>query len=104
WCCRWQRPSRSFPSRARLALLLVLLCFMMLSGTKCPLQHRSRCKHETHCHLFRLDLKDGEEGLLRNFHAAHLLHAFLARLLLLEELAPARDVAPVALGQHVLAQ
>ena len=35
---------------------------------------------------------------------ADLLHALLARLLLLERLALTRDVAAVALGQHVLAQ
>src|SRR5215510_12828621 len=39
-------------------------------------------------------LEDGQEGLLRHFHLAHLL---------LEELALARDVAAVALGGHVLA-
>src|SRR5262247_2473353 len=48
-------------------------------------------------------LEDGQEGLLRHFHLAHLLHALLTLLLLLEELALARDVAAVALGGHVLA-
>src|SRR5499425_3908282 len=48
-------------------------------------------------------LEDGQEGLLRHFHLAHLLHALLSFLLTLEELALARDVAAVALGGHVLA-
>src|SRR5258706_2918423 len=47
-------------------------------------------------------LKDGEERLLRDFDVAHLLHALLARLLLLEQLPLAGDVAAVALGEHVL--
>src|SRR5687767_4381514 len=54
-------------------------------STVAPLQHR-------------------QERLLRNLHRADLLHAFLAFFLLVEELALARDVAAVALGQHVLAQ
>src|SRR3954453_7216308 len=45
----------------------------------------------------------GQECLLRNLDAADALHALLAGLLLLEQLALARDVAAVALGQHVLA-
>src|SRR5437867_3673502 len=48
--------------------------------------------------------EDGEEGLLRDLHAADALHALLARLLLLEELALPRDVAAVTLREHVLAQ
>src|SRR5215467_3662827 len=48
-------------------------------------------------------LEDGQEGLLRHFHLADLLHALLTLLLLLEELALARDVAAVALGGYVLA-
>src|SRR5215470_5585606 len=48
-------------------------------------------------------LEDRQEGLLRHFHLADLLHALLTLLLLLEELALARDVPPIALGGHVLA-
>src|SRR5215472_4654136 len=48
-------------------------------------------------------LEDGQEGLLRHFHFADLLHALLTLLLFLEELALARDVSAVALGGHVLA-
>src|SRR5215510_10585341 len=48
-------------------------------------------------------LEDGQEGLLRHFHLADLLHALLTLLLLLEELALARDVPAVALGGHVFA-
>src|SRR5919202_2810969 len=50
------------------------------------------------------DLKDRQEGLLRDLHRAHLLHPLLSLLLLLEELPLAGDVAAVALGEHVLAQ
>src|SRR5690606_4782536 len=47
-------------------------------------------------------LQHRQEGLLRDLHAADLLHALLAFLLLLQKLLLARDVATVALGQHVL--
>src|SRR3954471_8021292 len=50
------------------------------------------------------DFKDGEKRLLRDLHAADLLHPLLAFLLLFEQLALARDVAAVALGEDVLAQ
>src|SRR5215472_4191610 len=48
------------------------------------------------------DVEDGEERLLRNLHGAHLLHPLLARLLLLQQLSLACDVAAVALREHVL--
>ncbi|PRD36405.1 UNVERIFIED_CONTAM: hypothetical protein NCL1_08904 [Trichonephila clavipes] len=50
-----------------------------------------------------VDLEHGQEGILRDFHAADLLHALLAFLLLLQQLLLARHVAAVALGEHVLA-
>src|SRR5919201_391692 len=49
-------------------------------------------------------LEHRKEGLLRHLHAPDLLHAPLALLLLLQELALARDVAAVALGGDVLAE
>src|SRR5450755_4914737 len=49
------------------------------------------------------DLQHREKSLLRNLDLADLFHALLAGLLLLEQLALARDVAAVAFGQHVLA-
>src|SRR4051812_17845895 len=49
-------------------------------------------------------LQDGEERLLGNLDAPDLLHALLALLLALEQLALARDVAAVALGGDVLAE
>src|SRR5258708_8129719 len=52
--------------------------------------------------LLGFGLQDGEERLLRDLDAAHLLHALLARFLLLEELPLARHVAAVALPEHVL--
>src|SRR5882762_8634398 len=51
-----------------------------------------------------VNLQDRQEGLLRDLDGPHLLHALLSFLLLLEQLALARDVAAVALRGHVLAQ
>src|SRR5437899_11094958 len=51
-----------------------------------------------------VNLEDREEGFLRDLHGPHLLHSLLPLLLLLEELAFARDVATVTLGRHVLAE
>src|SRR6476660_6505778 len=48
------------------------------------------------------DVEDGEERLLRDLDGADLLHPLLPRLLLLEQLPLARDVAAVALCEHVL--
>src|SRR5262245_45439094 len=44
-----------------------------------------------------VEVEHGEKGLLRNLDGADLLHPPLARLLALEQLALARDVAAVAL-------
>src|SRR5258708_18607099 len=44
------------------------------------------------------------ERLLRDLHIADALHSGFARLLLLQQLALARDVAAVALGDDVLAE
>src|SRR5207244_38980 len=49
-------------------------------------------------------LERGDEGLLRDLHLTELAHLVLALLLLLEKLALSRDVAAVALGDHVLPQ
>src|SRR4051812_46352353 len=49
------------------------------------------------------EVEHGEECLLRHLDRADLLHPLLAGLLLLEQLALARDVAAVALRDHVLA-
>ena len=49
------------------------------------------------------DVEHREERLLRHLDRADLLHALLALLLVLEQLALARDVAAVALCEHVLA-
>jgi len=54
--------------------------------------------------VFAPDLQHREEHRLRDLDVSELFHAFLTFLLFLEELALARDVAAVALGQHVLAQ
>src|SRR5262249_8164655 len=48
------------------------------------------------------DVEHGEERLLRHLDGADLLHPLLPRLLLLEQLPFAGDVAAVALGEHVL--
>src|SRR5690606_12623386 len=65
---------------------------------------RVRAKFMRFPSLAFVGAQHGEEGLLRNFHVAHLLHALLAFLLLLEQLLLARDVAAIALGEHVFAQ
>src|SRR5712672_2525540 len=49
------------------------------------------------------DLQNGQKRLLRDLNLPDLLHAFLAGFLFLEQLALARDVAAVTLGEHVLA-
>src|SRR5438046_483721 len=48
------------------------------------------------------NVEHGEERLLRHLDRADLLHPFLSRLLLLEQLALAADVAAVALREDVL--
>src|SRR4051812_45785712 len=50
-----------------------------------------------------VEREHGQERLLRHLDRADDLHALLALLLLLEQLALARDVAAVALREHVLA-
>src|SRR3954467_551938 len=50
-----------------------------------------------------VQVEHGQKCLLRDLDTAHGLHALLALLLLLEQLALARDVAAVALREHVLA-
>src|SRR5436309_3431576 len=49
-----------------------------------------------------VEVEHGKKGLLRHLHPADLLHPLLALLLLLEQLALAADVAPVAFREHVL--
>src|SRR5690242_10896541 len=49
------------------------------------------------------DFEHRQERFLRDLHSPHALHAALAFLLLFEQFALARDVAAVALGQHVFA-
>merc|ERR1712194_992492 len=55
------------------------------------------------CDLIVVELKHGHESLLRHVDRADGLHALLALGLLVEQLLLAGDVAPVALGEHVLA-
>src|SRR5260370_4245398 len=47
-------------------------------------------------------LEHRQEGLLRNIHPPDPLHPLLSFLLFLKQLAFAGNVAPVALGKHVL--
>src|SRR5690242_7941884 len=51
-----------------------------------------------------VNLEHREKRFLRDLDGPDLLHALLPFLLLLEQLALARDVAAVALGRHVLAE
>src|SRR6478752_9870591 len=53
---------------------------------------------------FAADLQHGQEGFLWNLHRTDLFHAFFAGLLFFEQLALARDVATIALGEHIFAQ
>src|SRR3990172_11469391 len=57
---------------------------------------------QSEIHLL-LHLQYRQERFLRNLDVADLFHALLARLLLFQQLFLARDVAAVALGEHVLA-
>src|SRR5215468_11534893 len=49
-------------------------------------------------------LEGGNEGGLGDLHLAELAHALLALFLLLQQLSFTRDVATIALREHVLAQ
>src|SRR2546421_4892291 len=60
--------------------------------------------HGASARTLLIHLQHGEEGFLRDFDFADALHALLALLLFFEELALARDVAAVALGEDVLAE
>src|SRR6516165_3737375 len=53
--------------------------------------------------LFFANFKNGEEGLLRNIDFADALHALFTFLLLLEQLAFARDITTVTLGDYIFA-
>src|SRR5262249_36147139 len=75
-------------------------------------RHRWSCRVRASSHsprkaglrLVLFHLQRGDEGLLRDLHLPELAHLLLALLLLLEQLALARDVAAIALGDHVLPQ
>src|SRR5215467_4484297 len=54
--------------------------------------------------LIGVHLERGDEGLLRNLDAAEAPHLLLSCLLLVEQLALARDVAAIAFRGHILAQ
>src|SRR5687767_3379077 len=56
------------------------------------------------CHLLVSDFQNRQERFLGNLDGADALHALLAFLLLLEQLALARNVSAVALGEHVLTE
>src|SRR3989442_10805709 len=67
-------------------------------------RHRARDAATAAPASFLADLQDGQERFLGNLHAADRFHSLLACLLLLEKLAFPRNVATVALGEHVFAQ
>src|SRR3954454_16690272 len=69
---------------------------------RAPRRHRCRTTSRA-AEKSVAEFEGGDEGLLRDFDAADLLHAFLAGLLLLEQLALARDVTAVTLRDDVLA-
>ena len=51
-----------------------------------------------------IELEHGEKCLRGDLNRAELAHFLLAFLLLFQQLFLARDVAAIALGEHVLAQ
>src|SRR5690349_5041536 len=69
-----------------------------------PTRGKKRKRWKMPAWLAAVHLERGDEGRLRDLDVAHLAHALLALLLLLQELLLAADVAAIALGQHVLAQ
>src|SRR5712691_10222992 len=50
------------------------------------------------------DLQHCQKGFLRNFDFSDALHALFAFFLLFQQLSLPRDVAAVALGEHIFAQ
>src|SRR4030095_3398817 len=56
------------------------------------------------CRTLVVDFEDCKKRLLRNLYFADSLHTLLALFLLLQQLALSGDVAPIALGDHVLAK
>src|SRR5438477_9894246 len=50
------------------------------------------------------DLQHRQEGFLRDFDLSDALHALFAFFLLFQQLSLPRDVAAVALGEHIFAQ
>src|SRR5437773_11645894 len=50
------------------------------------------------------DLQHCQKGFLRNFDLSDALHALFAFFLLFQQLSLPRDVAAVALGEHIFAQ
>src|SRR5574344_1265547 len=53
--------------------------------------------------IYSVDLQDGHERFLRHLDAADRLHALLAFLLFLQQLALTGDITAIALGQYILA-
>src|SRR5918994_3676727 len=64
---------------------------------------RPLCRHASGASHSIVQLESGDEHVARHLDAPDRLHLLLALLLLLEQLALARDVAAVALGEDVLA-
>ena len=73
--------------------------FLRVAKQKLAVFDVARCEHSALLRLQHLD-----EGFLRDVDLADALHPLLTFLLLLEQLALARDVAAVAFRGHVLAQ
>src|SRR5207247_3278167 len=88
---RWRSPPRT---RERRTCAVARWC-------RAPPSPRSSCGPRSRARPSALEHR--EKRLLGDLDAAHLLHALLAFLLLLEQLALARDVAAIALGGDVLA-
>src|SRR5207249_592253 len=91
------RGTRTAPSRAQAGASL-------LSAPACARKGESaRCRGAASPSAL-VELEHRQERLLRHLDAADLLHPLLSLPLLLEQLFLARDVAAVALRDHVLAK
>src|SRR5260363_41740 len=92
-------PFRAFRTAAlaALRLLAVLVCTVCV-GASCQRGCTKRLS------LFIFNLQNRQKSILRNLHAAHLLHPFFTGLLFFQQFLFARDIAAVAFGEHILAQ
>src|SRR5262249_10415476 len=95
----WSRPGR--PREAPIRCILLPAPPSARTGVGGAGGHWCRGAPRLFC-LVLVHLERGDEGLLWDLHLAELAHPLLALLLFFKKLALARDVAAIALGEHVL--